>query len=116
MSLVTLIPKWSGTDTAIPLSEFFESIEGTARLGNWSEAHQVQVCALRLTDTARVFYSATPELRGPNVSWQNFKNRFLEIFKDVRTAQYHNTRLLTPRRKRDEMPNEFLDRLRILAR
>ena len=34
LSMVSLIPKWSGSDKAIPLEEFFRSIEGTARIRN----------------------------------------------------------------------------------
>jgi len=49
LSLVTFVPKWSRTETASPLIEFFEAIEGTARIGNWSEADQMQICTLRLT-------------------------------------------------------------------
>jgi hypothetical protein len=31
LSLITLAPKWSGTETAIPLEEFLSSIEGPSR-------------------------------------------------------------------------------------
>ena len=37
LSLVTLVPKWGGADNAPPLAEFFEAIEGTAKIGNWTE-------------------------------------------------------------------------------
>jgi hypothetical protein len=77
MSLVTIIPKRSGTITPIPLSEFFEGIEGSALLENWSEVDLVKVCSLKLRNSGRSFYSATPELIYLNVSWQYFKNRVL---------------------------------------
>ena len=35
MSLISLIPKWSGSETAVPLEEFFSSLEGAARIGKW---------------------------------------------------------------------------------
>jgi hypothetical protein len=41
LSLVGLIPKWSGTEKATPLTAFFEAIEGTARIGNWSDADKI---------------------------------------------------------------------------
>ena len=116
LSLVTLVPKWSGTETASPLVEFFEAIEGTARIGNWSEADQIQICALRLTETARAFYSATPELRDPSITWQDFKASFFRRFRDVRTDQFHFTQLQQARQRSDETPSEFLDRVKILAR
>ena len=36
LSLVALVPKCSGTDKAIPLHEFFETIESTGKIDNWS--------------------------------------------------------------------------------
>ena len=60
LSLVSLVPEWSGGDTAPPINEFFEIIEGSATIGNWTEADLKQVCALKVTDAVRVFYSATP--------------------------------------------------------
>jgi hypothetical protein len=49
LSLVSLVPKWGGHDNAVPLAEFFEAIEGTAKIGNWTEADQIQFCVLWLT-------------------------------------------------------------------
>ena len=68
LSLVSLVPKWSGSDTALPIQEFFEIIEDTAKLGSWSEADQILVFALKLTDAARAYYSVTPELRDPAIT------------------------------------------------
>ena len=34
LSLIALIPKWAGNDKAIPLHEFFETIESTACVAN----------------------------------------------------------------------------------
>ena len=102
LSLVTLVPKWGGADNAPPLAEFFEAIEGTAKIGNWTEADKIQVCVLRLTDNARDFYRATPELKDPNVTWDNFKAHFQTRFRDVRTAQYHFTQLHQARQQKNE--------------
>jgi hypothetical protein len=57
LSLVSLVSKWSGTETSIPLDEFFNSIEGSSRVGNWQDADKVQVAVLTLADTARKFYN-----------------------------------------------------------
>jgi len=35
LSLISLVPKWSGSETAVCLEEFFSRIEGSARVGNW---------------------------------------------------------------------------------
>jgi hypothetical protein len=111
MSIVSIVPKWSGTDNSIPIEEFFQVIEGTARLGNWSDADQIRVCALRLTETARDCYSATPGLTAPDITWQQFKVSFVNKFRDVRTLQYHLTQLVMARQRTGETAATFLDRL-----
>ena len=116
LSLVSLVPKWSGSDIALPIQEFFEIIEDSAKIGNWSEADQILVCALKLTDTARAFYSSTPELRDPAITWLALKAHFLKRFRDVRDDQYHCTQLHMARQCKDETPAKFLDRCRLLAR
>jgi hypothetical protein len=74
------------------------------------------VCALKLTDAARAFYSATPQLRDPTISWQDFKARFLQRFRDVRSVQYHFGQLYMARQRKGETAQEFLDRCRQLSR
>ena len=116
LSLVSLVPQWSGGETAPPIGEFFETIESSAAIGNWSDADRKQICALKLTDAARAFYSATPELRDPAITWQDFKARFLLRFRDVRTVQYHFGQLYMARQRKTETAQEFLDRCRLLVR
>ena len=37
LSLISLVPKWSGSEAEVSLEEFIESIEATAKIGNWQE-------------------------------------------------------------------------------
>jgi hypothetical protein len=37
LSLISLVPKWSGLESAVPLEEFFDSIESSAQVGKWDE-------------------------------------------------------------------------------
>jgi hypothetical protein len=99
---VSLVPKWSGGETSLPINEFFEIIEGSAAIGNWTEGDQKQVCALKLTDADRVFYRATPEPRDPTITWQDFKARFLQRFRDVRSVHYHFGQLYMARQRKGE--------------
>ena len=62
LSLVALVPKWSGTDKANPLHEFFQTIEITEKIGNWAQEDVVRIATLKLTDVARAFYNGTLEL------------------------------------------------------
>jgi len=36
LSLISLIRKWSGTEKSVSVTEFFESVESSAIIGNWS--------------------------------------------------------------------------------
>jgi len=67
LSLISLVPKWSGSESAISLEEFFSSIEGSAKIGHWAEADCLQAAVLNLAESARTFYYSCPELHGENV-------------------------------------------------
>jgi hypothetical protein len=41
LSLVALIPKWSGNEAAVPQNEFMDAMEGSARIGNWSDSDKI---------------------------------------------------------------------------
>jgi hypothetical protein len=57
LSLNSLVPKWSGSETAVPLEEFFLSIEGSAQIGHWEESDKIRIGALKLTCVAKLFYN-----------------------------------------------------------
>ena len=69
-SLVSRVPKWSGTESAIALEEILPSSEGSARIGHWWETDCLQVVVLGLVDNVRTFY------KGEDVLWQNFGTTF----------------------------------------
>jgi len=115
LSLISLVPKWSGQDSTVTLEEFFESIEASARIGRWEQIDQIQIAALRLTGSARVFYQSCAELHEEGTTWQAFKDAFKRRYKDTHTDQYHFTKLQTARQGRNETPQEFADRCRSLA-
>jgi len=115
MSLVSLVPQWTGTDKGAPLNQFFKATEIAALIGYWSEADMVQLAILRLSNSARAFYNRMRELHDRNRTWANFKAIFQKRFRDVKTDQYHFTQLQTARQGKDETPQEFADRCRNLA-
>ena len=47
LSLVTLIPKWSGSDSSVTLEEFLSSVELGARIGRWVHADKREISALK---------------------------------------------------------------------
>jgi len=68
LSLISLIPKWSGTQKAISVKEFFELVESSAKIGNWSHFDKIQITVLKLTEIAKAFYSSNPELHSTDFS------------------------------------------------
>jgi hypothetical protein len=103
------------SDSALPLHDFFEAVERSANIGNWSESDRIQVCVLKLTDAAKAFYKVSIDLCDPDISWQNFKLAFQKRFRDVRSDQYHFLKLQTAREATSETVQEFADKCRILA-
>jgi hypothetical protein len=101
LSLVGMVPKWSGTDKAVPLHEFFKILESTARVGNWTLDDLIRIAAMRLTDVARIFYNGALELHGNYVTWTPNKNTFYQRFRDVRTDQFHFTQLQSAKQRKD---------------
>jgi hypothetical protein len=115
LSLISLVPKWSGTDSTVTLEEFFTSIEAYARTGRWTESDQREIAALRLTGSARLFYQGCIELHAEDATWETFKSAFRRRYKDKHTDQYQYTKLQTARQGKNESPQEFADRCRSLA-
>jgi hypothetical protein len=72
LSLISLVPKWSGLESAVPLQEFFASIEGSAQIGRWEQADKLRIAVLKLTDSAKMFYNGCLELHGENATWEEF--------------------------------------------
>jgi hypothetical protein len=60
--LVTLIPKWAGTVQSGPLDQFFEGIENTGEIWNWSTEGKVRVGRLKVTGGAKAFLNTASEI------------------------------------------------------
>jgi len=115
LSLITLVPKWSGSESTVTLEEFFSTIEASARIGRWEEKDQVEIAILKLADSAKTFYHGCAELRAEDVTWSRFKIVFRHRFRDVYTEQFHYMKLQTARQNRGESPQDFTDRCRALV-
>jgi hypothetical protein len=73
LSLFTVILNWTGTSTSCGLQEFCNSVDTTADLGDWTDANKLRVATLKVVDTARACYDATPELHCMDIMWTDFK-------------------------------------------
>jgi hypothetical protein len=70
---------------------------------------------VRLTDTAKTFYSGCVELHAPDITWENFKAQFLKRFRDVRNDQFYFVQLQTARKMANETPRQLADRYLFLT-
>jgi hypothetical protein len=98
MSLITLIPKWTGSESDIAVDEFLASVESAAEIGRWQDDDMCVKAALKLAGTAKQLFQGCTDLHREDVTWQTFKTAFRHRCEDVRTDQFHFTRLHTTRR------------------
>jgi hypothetical protein len=101
MSLISLMPKWSGVDSAVSLEEFFTSIEVSAKMRRCDEGDKREITVLRLRGTAKVFHQGCAELHEEGATCQTFKDAFRRRYKGVQSDQYHFTKLQTERQARN---------------
>jgi hypothetical protein len=62
LSLVTLLPKWSGSDASVTSEEFLSSVESAAKIRHWSDPDKLEIAVLKLTVSAKLFYQGRTEL------------------------------------------------------
>ena len=115
LSLITLVPKWTGTDAAVTLEEFISSIESSASIGRWEETVKAETALLKLAGSDKTFYKECSEFHADGLTWPKFKTVFRNRYKDVHTNQYHSMKLQTARQAKGEDPQAFADRCRELA-
>jgi len=46
LSLISVVPRWSGAESEVPLEEFFSCIEGVGSIGCWEPADQIKIATL----------------------------------------------------------------------
>jgi hypothetical protein len=73
LSLITLVPKGSGSNSTVLLEEFFSSIDSAVSIGEWQDRGWFEIAALKLVNSARVFYQGCSELNAPDTTWQNLR-------------------------------------------
>jgi hypothetical protein len=115
MSLIALIPKWTGTDSAVTLEEFLFSVEAAARIGHWQDSDRREIADRKLAGSAKMLYQGCTELHGEDATWKEFKSAFRRRYEDVHTDKFHFTRLQTARQAKGESHQEFAYRCRGLA-
>ena len=98
-SLVTLVRKWSGSDSSITWEEFLSGIESVAKIGHWSDPNRREIAVLKLMDSAKLFFKGCTELHAEAMTWKVSR---MHLGADMRmcTDKYHVTKLQTARQKK----------------
>jgi hypothetical protein len=109
LSLVSLVPRWSGADSATFLEEFIEGVGCAAQPGRWTSADYVRVAVLKLSVSARSFYNTCLELHTEGAKRDKFKKAIRQSFREVRIDQFHFTRLQTAKQGKNKRTQEFAD-------
>jgi hypothetical protein len=110
--VANLVEPWKGDSNSIPVNEFFESVEEAAEMGRMTSKDKVRLARLKLRGVARAFYSAQPQLKADDVTYEDFRKAFVNRFKDKHTDQYNYARVQNAVQDNNEGPEAFLDRLR----
>jgi hypothetical protein len=106
-SLSSLIPRLSGTEMSVSVEEFFELVRSSAEIGCRSESDKIHVTVSKITKVAKAFLSSSPELHNTEISWEDFKAKFLHRFGDVRSDQYHLRQIQTARKRKTKIHRKF---------
>lgn len=112
MWVANLLEPWKGDSNSIPVNEFFESINEAAEMGRLSAKDRMRLATLKLRGAVKTFYSSHPQLKGDDVTCEDFRTAFVNRFKDKHTDQYNYARLQNASQERNESPEVFLDCIR----
>jgi hypothetical protein len=85
MWIANLVEPWRGESNSISVLEFFDSINEAAEMGKLSSKDKVRLTRLKLKGAARMFYSAQPQLKPDDVTYEAFRTTFVNRFKDKHT-------------------------------
>ena len=84
-------------------------------MGRLLSKDKVRLARLKLRAASRIFYSAQPQLRADDISYEDFRTAFVNRFKDKHIDRYHYARMQNASQEKNESPEVFLDRLRKLC-
>jgi hypothetical protein len=77
LSLVGLIPKWSGADKAVSVKDFFDKVESIAGIGNWSDSDKIPT--IKLCNFKEIFVSILPSITSKRIKISNVFTRIVNV-------------------------------------
>jgi hypothetical protein len=77
LSLVGLIPKWSGSDKVVSVKGFFDTVESTAGIGNWSDSDKITT--IKLCTFKEIFVSILPFITSNSIKNSNMYTQKVNV-------------------------------------
>ena len=87
LSLISLVPRWSGLESTNSLEEFISTLEVSKRIGRWEPKNTLEIAALKLEGSAGVFRQGCAEHHTRDASRNTVKEVSRKRYKDVHTNQ-----------------------------
>jgi hypothetical protein len=68
MFTISLVPKWSGLESAIPLEKALEIIKGTVKRGRWHPSEWLKLEMSKVADSASSLFNLYTKSNGEKIS------------------------------------------------
>jgi hypothetical protein len=73
ISTISLVLKWSGSESAIPLEKVLEIIEGIVRIGRWRPSEDLKLEMSKVADSASSLFNSCPKFHVKKIVGQKFE-------------------------------------------
>ena len=73
MSINSLVTKWSGAESAIPLEKLIQNNEGTARIGRWHPSDGSKLETSKVADPASSRFNSGSKFQRESTAGQKFE-------------------------------------------
>lgn len=114
MVLLDCIDQYVGDFDTDPIDHWIEMVEGTARLGNWSDSQRCMAARLKCRGQAQEFLSSDPDLR-QITDWKQLKEKLISRFKQEETTISLSRRMMTAKQQSGESARAFASRVQQIA-
>ena len=102
LSVVALIPEFTGRSGDLKVREFLEVVNFVGRMGFGRQDDKKHAAKFKLEETSRWFYLSNVELYDEHIAWVRFCNILETRFRFIETDLCHYQRLLEVRQGTDK--------------
>jgi hypothetical protein len=89
LSVVSLIPRFSGASNTCNVYEFIDAVNGAGKIGAWSDEYTTYAPKMELTGVTNTLYTGNTELHEENLPFERFTEIFNQRFQEIMPDQSH---------------------------